>query len=56
MADPFHVRFNIEVPIEDARRRFINRIENRVRKMATALYDRRPANQFFVLDPLRRDL
>jgi hypothetical protein len=33
MPDPFYIRFNIEVPIEEARRRFVNRIANRVRKL-----------------------
>src|SRR5687768_8194162 len=37
MPDPFHVRFNIDVPVEEARRRFVNRIANRVRVMASAL-------------------
>src|SRR3990167_3693496 len=52
MPDPFHVRFNIDVPIEEARRRFINRIENRVQKMAKALYDAGQAQRTNVLDPL----
>jgi len=30
MADPFHVRFNIDLPIEEAQKRFINRTENYV--------------------------
>lgn len=30
MADPFHMRFNIDLPIEEAQRRFMNRIENYV--------------------------
>jgi hypothetical protein len=33
MPDPFHLRFDIQVPIEEARRRFINRIENGVLKL-----------------------
>ena len=37
MPDPFHKRFTIEVPIEEARKRFVNRIANRVRKMASSL-------------------
>jgi hypothetical protein len=37
MPDPFHVRFNIAVPIEEARRRFVNRIANRVRLVASAI-------------------
>jgi hypothetical protein len=32
MAEPFHVRFNIDVPIAEAQRRFVNRIENNVRQ------------------------
>jgi hypothetical protein len=39
MPDPFHVRFNIEVPSEEARRRLINRIENKVRNIASALLE-----------------
>jgi hypothetical protein len=34
MPYPFHVRFNIDIPIEEARRRFTHRITNRVRKLA----------------------
>lgn len=52
MPDPFYVRFNIDVPVEEARTRFINRIENRVRKMAKALYDASQAHHTNVLDPL----
>lgn len=37
MAEPFHVRFNIEVPLEEARRRFVNRIANRIRRIVSAL-------------------
>lgn len=37
MPDPFHVRFNIDVPIEEAQRRFVNRIAHRVRLIASAL-------------------
>ena len=37
MPDPFHVRFNIEVPIDEARRRFVNRIANQVRIIASAI-------------------
>jgi hypothetical protein len=37
MPDPFHVRFNIEVPVKDARRRFINRIENRLLGLADSV-------------------
>ena len=37
MPDPFYVRFNIDVPIDDAQQRFINRIENRVRQLARKL-------------------
>jgi hypothetical protein len=39
MPDPFHRRFNIDVPIEEARRRFINRIENRVRRIVEMIGD-----------------
>jgi len=38
MPDPFHVRFDIEVPIEEARRRFVHRIANRVRQLGLS-YD-----------------
>ncbi len=38
MPDPFHVRFNIEVPIEEAQRRFVNRIAHRVRLIASAVF------------------
>lgn len=37
MPEPFYVRFNIDVPIEEARRRFINRIANRIRILASAI-------------------
>lgn len=37
MTQPFHVRFNIDLPIEEARRRFVNRIANRVRIIASAI-------------------
>ncbi|MBZ5499256.1 MAG: hypothetical protein LAP85_22895 [Acidobacteriia bacterium] len=30
MTDKFHERFNIEVPIEEARRRFVNRVHNSI--------------------------
>jgi len=33
MADPFHIRFNIDVPVEEAQRRFVNRMENRILKI-----------------------
>jgi len=52
MADPFHVRFDIDVPVPDARRRFLNRIENRVLKLAEALDKAARANSINVLDPL----
>ena len=38
MPDPFHVRFNIEVPIEEVRRRFINRIETKIRDAVEAAH------------------
>lgn len=37
MPDPFHVRFNIDIPIDEAQRRFVNRIANRVRIIASAI-------------------
>src|SRR5215813_6133941 len=37
MPEPFHVRFNIEVPIEQAQERFVHRIANRVRKICGVL-------------------
>ena len=37
MPDPFYARFNIDVPIDEARRRFVNRVANRVRMIASAL-------------------
>ena len=37
MPDPFHVRFNIDVPIDEAQRCFVNRIAHRVRLIASAL-------------------
>src|SRR5262245_24944463 len=37
MPEPFHVRFNIEVPIEQAQERFVHRIANRVRKICGTL-------------------
>lgn len=52
MPDPFHVRFNIDVPIDEARRRFINRIENRVLNLVQALDKAGRSNSFNVLDPL----
>jgi hypothetical protein len=38
MTDPFHVRFDIDVPIDEARRRFVNRIENCVRRAVESVY------------------
>lgn len=52
MPDPFHVRFSIDVPVEEAQRRFINRIENRVRNLADAIHDAARSNSQWVLDPL----
>ena len=37
MLDPFRVRFNIDLPIDEAQRRFVNRIAHRVRLIASAL-------------------
>lgn len=34
MPDPFHIRFNIEVPVDAAQSHFVNRIANRVRKLS----------------------
>lgn len=52
MPDPFHVRFNIDVPIEEARRRFINRIENGVLKLAQVIDGEWRARHVNALDPL----
>ena len=38
MAEPFHVRFNIVVPIAETQRRFVNRIENNVRQAMERVY------------------
>lgn len=38
MAEPFHIRFNIDVPIAEAQRRFVNRIENNVRQAMERVY------------------
>jgi hypothetical protein len=51
MSEPFHKRFNIEVPIEEARRRFINRIENRARTIADKLDAATRPNYVNALDP-----
>lgn len=39
MAEPFHMRFDIDLPIEEARRRFVNRIENYVRLLVKNLIE-----------------
>lgn len=46
MADPFHVRFNLDVKVDDAQRRFINRIENYVLIVTRELQESH-GNQFF---------
>lgn len=40
MSDLFHLRFNIDVPIEDAERRFRNRIGNSVYQIAREVYQK----------------
>lgn len=52
MADPFHVRFKIDVPNEEAQRRFINRIENRVLNLVQALDKAGRTNSVNVINPL----
>ena len=52
MADPFHVRFKIDVPTEEARRRFINRIENRVLSLIQALDKAGRTNSIDAINPL----
>ena len=52
MPDPFHKRFEIDVPIEEARRRFINRIENRVLSLMQRLDYVARADSRNVLDPV----
>jgi len=52
MADPFHIRFNIDLAIEEARRRFVNRVENRVLNIAKALHKAGKANSFNALEAL----
>jgi len=54
MPDPFHVRFNIDVPIDEARRRFVNRIENRVLKLVELINE--GGRNKSALDPLIIDI
>ena len=52
MAEPFHVRFNIDLPIEEAQRRFMNRIENYVLMVLRDLQDSYRHQNQFALDPI----
>lgn len=51
MSEPFHVRFNIDVPIGEACRRFVNRIENEVRQLVSAL-EGQEGERSELLDPI----
>ena len=47
MAEPFHARFNIDLPIDEAQRRFINRIQNQIRKILRYIYLQSPGHSYF---------
>jgi hypothetical protein len=55
MPDPFHKRFNIDLPIDEARRRFVNRLDNLVQQTALDV-ENLPSSHGYPLDWLMRKL
>lgn len=55
MADPFYVRFNIDIPFDEAEKRFLNRLENQIRRLTQGVNDEARRRGDFcssLLDPL----